>query len=132
MKIKSIDHLVLTVTDISRTCSFYAEILQMEEVTFLNDRKALKFGDQKINLHLKGQEFEPKARKPTAGSLDICLTVATPLHEVTSELQAKDIRIELGPVKRTGANHTLISIYIRDPDGNLIELSNMISPASKS
>jgi catechol 2,3-dioxygenase-like lactoylglutathione lyase family enzyme len=126
MKIKSIDHLVLTVADISRTCRFYTEILQMEEVTFLNDRKALKFGDHKINLHQQGQEFNPKAHKPKAGSIDICFVVETPLHEVISELQAKDIQIEQGPVERTGANHALISIYIRDPDGNLIELSNII------
>ena len=125
MKIKSIDHLVLTVSDISRSCRFYTEVLHMEEITFLDNRKALRFGDHKINLHRKGQEYEPKAQNPTTGSLDICFLVETPLYVVISDLNAKGIQIEEGPIERTGAKHSLISIYIRDPDGNLIELSNI-------
>jgi catechol 2,3-dioxygenase-like lactoylglutathione lyase family enzyme len=124
MKIKSIDHIVLTVSDISQTCRFYTKILGMEEITFLNDRKALKFGNQKINLHLKGREFDPKAKEPTPGSADICLIVETPLQKVISQLKRSGIQIEDGPLERTGAQGALISIYIRDPDGNLLELSN--------
>jgi len=124
MKIKSIDHIVLTVSDITRTCRFYTQILGMEEITFSNNRKALKFGSQKINLHLKGHEFDPKAKRPTPGSADICLLVETPLHEVINRLRKYGIQIEKGPLERTGAQGSLISIYIRDPDGNLVELSN--------
>jgi len=125
MKIESIDHIVLTVSDISRTCRFYTQILRMEEVTFLNNRKALIFGNQKINLHLKGHEFDPKAKRPTPGSADICFIVETPLHEVINRMTKYGIPIEEGPVDRTGAQGALTSIYIRDPDGNLIELSNI-------
>lgn len=125
MKIESIDHIVLTVSDISRTCRFYTQILRMEEVTFLNNRKALIFGNQKINLHLKGHEFDPKAKRPTPGSADICFIVETSLHEVINRMTKYGIPIEEGPVDRTGAQGALTSIYIRDPDGNLIELSNI-------
>ena len=124
MKIKSIDHIVLTVSDITQTCRFYTKILGMEEITFSNNRKALKFGSQKINLHLKGHEFDPKAKRPTPGSADICLIVETSLHEVINRLRKYGIQIEEGPLERTGAQRSLISIYIRDPDGNLVELSN--------
>lgn len=96
----------------------------MEEITFSNNRKALKFGSQKINLHLKGHEFDPKAKRPTPGSADICLIVETSLHEVINRLRKYGIQIEEGPLERTGAQRSLISIYIRDPDGNLVELSN--------
>lgn len=130
MKIESIDHIVFTVSDISRTCRFYTQILGMEEVTFLNSRKALIFGNQKINLHLKGHEFDPKAKRPTPGSADICFIVETSLREVINRMTKYGIPIEEGPVDRTGAQGALTSIYIRDPDGNLIELSN-IKEASK-
>jgi catechol 2,3-dioxygenase-like lactoylglutathione lyase family enzyme len=131
MKIKSIDHLVLTVSDIELSCRFYTEVLHMEEITFLNNRKALRFGDQKINLHRKGQEFEPKAQNPTTGSLDICFVAETPLHKIIEELNAKDIVIEQGPIERTGAKYGLLSIYIRDPDGNLIEIANRTESADQ-
>ena len=130
MKIESIDHIVFTVSDISRTCRFYTQILGMEEVTFLNSRKALIFGNQKINLHLKGHEFDPKAKRPTPGSADICFIVETSLREVINRMTKYGIPIDEGPVDRTGAQGALTSIYIRDPDGNLIELSN-IKEASK-
>jgi catechol 2,3-dioxygenase-like lactoylglutathione lyase family enzyme len=125
MKIKSIDHIVLTVSDISQTCRFYTQILGMEEITFLNNRMALKFGNQKINLHLKGHEYDPKAKQPTPGSTDICFIVETSLHEVINRLRKYGIPIEDGPIERTGAQGSLHSIYIRDPDGNLLELSNI-------
>ncbi|WP_455371338.1 VOC family protein [Petrachloros mirabilis] len=125
MKIKSIDHIVLTVSDIAQTCRFYSQMLGMEEITFLNDRKALIFGSQKINLHLKGHEYDPKAKQPTPGSTDICFIVETPILEVINRLRKYGILIEDGPIERTGAKGSLLSIYIRDPDGNLLELSNM-------
>ena len=96
----------------------------MEEINF-NGRKALKFGSQKINLHQAGQEFEPKAQTPMPGSADLCFIVDTPLDKVIQELQENNITIIEGPVKRTGAISALSSVYIRDPDNNLIELSNL-------
>lgn len=125
MEIESIDHIVLTVSDITQTCRFYTQILGMEEITFLNDRKALRFGSQKINLHLKGHEFDPKAKQPTPGSADICFIAGTSLDEVINRLRKYGIQIEEGPIERAGAQGFLISIYIRDPDGNLLELSNI-------
>lgn len=124
MKIQSLDHLVLTVADIERTCQFYTTILGMEMVTFNNNRLALKFGQQKINLHQLGHEFEPKAEFPTPGSADICLISQTPLKEVIAELQTHHVKIEQGPLPKHGALGDLESIYLRDPDHNLIEISN--------
>jgi catechol 2,3-dioxygenase-like lactoylglutathione lyase family enzyme len=124
MKVESLDHLVLTVADMERTIRFYTRILGMEEITFGNNRKALAFGDQKINLHQYGNEFEPKAKTPCPGSADLCFISATPVREWQSFLQSNGIPIEEGPVKRTGAKGPILSIYIRDPDGNLIEISN--------
>jgi catechol 2,3-dioxygenase-like lactoylglutathione lyase family enzyme len=124
MKVTALDHLVLTVADIERTIRFYTNFLGMEEVTFGNNRKALAFGDQKINLHQYGNEFEPKARKPCPGSADLCFISPTAVQEWQTFLTANGIPIEEGPVRRTGAKGTIQSIYIRDPDGNLIEISN--------
>ena len=124
MKVNALDHLVLTVTDLERTIRFYTKILGMEEITFGNNRKALGFGDQKINLHEYGKEFEPKAKKPCPGSADLCFISTTPIQEWQTFLVSNGIPIEEGPVKRTGAKGTIHSIYIRDPDGNLIEISN--------
>ncbi|KAN0006561.1 hypothetical protein ACTFIU_003274 [Dictyostelium citrinum] len=127
MLIDRLDHLVLTVSDIEKTCNFYENILGMKVITFGkdNDRKALTFGNQKINLHKKGAEFEPKAHLPTAGSADLCFITITPLHEVITELFEKNITIEEGPCERTGAlSKPILSVYIRDPDQNLIEISN--------
>lgn len=126
MKISHLDHLVLTVADIEATCRFYQEILGMEIQTFANNRKALKFGQQKINLHQKGNEFEPKATHPTPGSADFCFITGTPIREVKEELINKNIPLLESEVKRTGANGPIISVYFRDPDGNLIEVSNYL------
>ncbi|EKE75672.1 VOC family protein [Gallaecimonas xiamenensis] len=126
MKISHLDHLVLTVADIDRSCAFYSQALGMDLVTFKGDRKALAFGQQKINLHQAGQEFEPKAQHPAPGSADLCFITHTPLAQVMSELAELGIALEAGPVERTGATGPLLSIYLRDPDHNLIELSNLL------
>jgi len=123
MKIKKIDHLVLTVKDIEKSCFFYSEILGMETVNFGQGRKAVAFGDQKINFHQVGKEFEPKAKLPTPGSGDLCFITESPLSEVISHLQSCGVEIIEGPVKRSGANGSITSIYIRDPDQNLIEVA---------
>jgi len=125
MKINRVDHLVLTVSDIARTLKFYTEILNMEEVDF-DGRKALKFGDQKINLQQKDKTIDPKAKVPTPGSADFCLISDTELKDVIKELQAKNITTITGPVERTGASGKILSLYLRDPDDNLIEISNYL------
>ena len=119
-----LDHLVLTVRDIDASVKFYAQVLGMRVETFDNGRKALHFGIAKINLHQCGREFEPKALHPTSGSADLCFVVRTPLRDVIERLRARGVEILLGPVKRTGAQGEIQSVYIRDPDGNLIELSS--------
>ncbi|MET0550483.1 MAG: VOC family protein [Xanthomonas sp.] len=124
MQIDHLDHLVLTVADIEATCAFYARVLGMRVVSFGEGRKALAFGEQKINLHRHGREFEPKARMPTPGSADLCFLTATPLAQVAEELHAAAVPIEDGPVQRTGARGPILSLYFRDPDGNLIEVAN--------
>jgi catechol 2,3-dioxygenase-like lactoylglutathione lyase family enzyme len=126
MRIDRLDHLVLTVADIDATCRFYAGVLGMQIVTFGTGRKALAFGRQKINLHQAGHEFEPKAKQPMPGSADVCLITETPLADVIVELSALGIPIEDGPVARTGATGPIQSVYLRDPDGNLIEVSNYL------
>jgi len=122
--IARIDHFVLTVASIDATCAFYGRVLGMETVTFAGGRKALAFGHQKINLHEVGREFEPKAQRPTSGSGDFCLISDTPLDAIIAHLHAQGVAIELGPVDRTGAMGPLRSVYFRDPDGNLVEVSN--------
>ena len=126
MKISHLDHLVLTVADIETTCKFYQSALNFEVIDFGENRKALQFGTQKINLHQTGKEFEPKAFRPTAGSADLCFIAETPLNEVITHLQAQQIEIIEGPVQRTGAMGKILSIYFRDPDQNLIEISNAL------
>ena len=126
MKISRIDHFVLTVASIEATCAFYRDVLGMEVVTFAGGRHALSFGTQKINLHEVGREFEPKSARPTAGSGDFCLIADTPLEQVIAELQARGIAIEEGPVSRTGATGLIRSVYIRDPDDNLVEIANCV------
>ncbi len=126
MEIKNIDHLVLTVADIEKSIEFYTQILGFEVVTFEDNRKALTFGNQKINLHQKGKEFEPKAEKPTPGSADLCFISSTDIYDVLEELQQKNFEIIEGIVDRTGALGKIKSIYFRDPDLNLIEVSNYL------
>lgn len=124
MRIDRIDHFVLTVADIEATCAFYRAALGMEVVVFGAGRKALSFGGQKINLHQRGAEFLPNARTATPGSADFCLTTTVPMDDVIAHLTAQGIAIEDGPVPRTGARAPLTSVYVRDPDGNLVEISN--------
>jgi len=124
MRIDRIDHFVLTVANIQTTCDFYARVLGMSVVTFGQGRKALLFGRQKINLHEVGKEFEPKARVPTAGSADFCLITDTPIDAVITHLEASGVPVAEGPVRRTGATGAIWSVYLRDPDQNLVEVSN--------
>ena len=126
MKIDAIDHLVLTVRDIEATCAFYGKVLGMQVVTFGEGRKALAFGSQKINVHQQGHEFEPKADRPTPGSGDLCLVTSVALAEVITHLKACGVEVIDGPVKRSGAVGTLLSVYFRDPDLNLVEVSNTL------
>jgi catechol 2,3-dioxygenase-like lactoylglutathione lyase family enzyme len=127
MKIDRLDHLVLTVTNIEATCAFYSRVMGMEVVSFSEGRKALSFGAQKINLHQHGQEFEPKANQPTPGSGDLCFITQTPLAQVSEHLVSCGVVIIEGPVQRTGAMGAILSLYFRDPDLNLIEVSNYCS-----
>lgn len=126
--IDRLDHLVLTVRDIAVTCEFYSRVLGMAVITFGDDRKALQFGRQKLNLHQAGQEFEPKALRPTAGSADLCFITPMPLTDVLRHLEACGVSVEAGIVPRTGAMGAIDSIYIRDPDGNLLEISSYSEP----
>lgn len=126
LKVKSLDHLVLTVKNIEETSEFYKTILGMEIISFGENRKALKFGNQKINLHEIGKEFEPKADKPTSGSADLCFITENDLEELLSHLKNKNVEIIEGICKRTGAIGEIESIYFRDPDLNLIEISKYV------
>ena len=124
MRINRLDHLVLTVTDLDRTVEFYTAVLGMEVCTFGGGRTALHFGSCKINLHEAGNEFEPKAQRPTPGSADLCFVADDPLDDIAAELARARVPVEEGPVTRAGAQGTLTSLYVRDPDHNLIEISN--------
>ncbi|KJY50392.1 VOC family protein [Bifidobacterium mellis] len=122
MRITGLDHLVITVRDVDATCAFYREVLGMQVQTFGNGRLALKFGRQKINIHEAGHEIDPKADRPTPGSVDLCLLVEDSLDDVVAALDEHRVDY-LGPVSRTGADGAINSVYVRDPDRNLIELS---------
>lgn len=124
--IDGLDHLVLTVRDLRATVTFYVEVLGMQEVRYGEGRTALRFGRQKLNLHEAGNEFDPKADRPTPGSADLCFLTTVPLEQVTDRLRAAAVAIVEGPVLRTGAVGTIRSIYFRDPDGNLIEVANEV------
>ena len=126
MKIDSLDHLVLTVKDIEATASFYSRVLGMDIIAFAAGRKALSFGAQKINLHQHGREFEPKAHQPTPGSADLCFITSVPIGEVVTHLSSCNVAVIEGPVQRTGATGPILSVYFRDPDMNLIEVSNRL------
>jgi catechol 2,3-dioxygenase-like lactoylglutathione lyase family enzyme len=128
MKIDRIDHVVLTVRDLARTCDFYSRVLGMQVIRF-DGRTALAFGRQKFNLHQAGREFEPKADRPTPGSADFCLITDTPIAEVIGHLQTCGVEILEGPARRTGATGAIVSVYFRDPDDNLVEVSNYAQSA---
>ena len=127
MNIDRIDHVVMTVRSVDATCAFYERVLGMQAVTFGGGRRALAFGRQKINLHEAGREFEPKAHFAAPGTLDICLVTTTPLPQVIEHLARCNVTIIEGPVAKTGATGPLRSVYFRDPDQNLIEVSNYIT-----
>jgi catechol 2,3-dioxygenase-like lactoylglutathione lyase family enzyme len=127
VRIRSLDHLVLTVADVERTVRFY-ESLGMRLERFGEGRIALRFGDQKLNLHRAGAEIAPHAERPTRGSADLCFLVDDSIDEVAAALARAGVPIEVGPVPRTGATGELCSIYVRDPDGNLVELSQPLPP----
>lgn len=124
LQMDRLDHLVLTVRDIDATCDFYARALGMEIVTFGEKRQALKFGRQKINLHQAGRAFHPKAHNPGPGTADLCFVTRCPIADVVDHLTRQGIAIESGPVIRTGALGPIQSVYIRDPDKNLLEIAN--------
>ncbi|WP_349258433.1 VOC family protein [Stackebrandtia sp.] len=123
MEIARLDHLVLTVADIDATVRFYRDVLGMRPVEFGQGRRALLFGQSKINLHRSGHEIKPNAARATAGSADLCLVTTTPLDRVRAHIESRGVSIEEGPVERTGALGPITSLYLRDPDGNLIEVS---------
>ncbi|MEM0964125.1 MAG: VOC family protein [Bacteroidota bacterium] len=125
--IDRLDHLVLTVRDTRATVAFYSDALGMEEVTFGAGRTALRFGDQKLNLHEAGREIDPKAALPTPGSADLCFVTSLPLDDAVDRLRSAGIDILLGPVGRTEATGPIQSVYVRDPDGNLVEISTYVS-----
>ncbi|WP_323784043.1 VOC family protein [Thalassovita sp.] len=126
----ALDHLVLTVADLSETVAFYSDVLGMRAERFdaadNSNRWALYFGTQKINLHQAGAEFLPKARNATPGSADLCFLSQTPVDDWVLHLAETGVEIEQGPVPRSGATGPIQSIYLRDPDGNLIEISNPV------
>jgi catechol 2,3-dioxygenase-like lactoylglutathione lyase family enzyme len=124
--IDHLDHLVLTCVDVEATQRFYVDVLQMELETFGDGRMAFRFGNQKINLHVRGKEYEPKAHIPAPGALDLCFIAAVPLDRVIERLGQMNVPIIEGPVERTGATRKLRSVYMRDPDFNLIEISEYL------
>lgn len=126
MRIDRFDHVVLTVADVDATCAFYQRVLGMAVVSFGDGRKALAFGQQKINLHAHGREFEPKAERPTPGSADFCLITGVPVADLLAHLSVEGVTVVEGPVRRTGATGPIVSIYFRDPDRNLVEVANVI------
>jgi catechol 2,3-dioxygenase-like lactoylglutathione lyase family enzyme len=130
MKISHLDHLVLTVRDIDATIAFYARVLGMKQVVFGDGRHALAFGRQKINLHPAGREFSPRADRATPGSADLCFIADEPLDRVIAHLRTCEVEVLEGPVRRTGAVGELRSVYFRDPDLNLIEVSEYIAPGA--
>jgi catechol 2,3-dioxygenase-like lactoylglutathione lyase family enzyme len=123
MRIDRLDHLVLTVADIAATVDFYTRVLGMAEASSGPGRTALVFGRTKINLHLAGHEFEPKAGHPAPGTGDFCLITTDPMEQVIADLTAHGVPVEVGPVERAGALGPMLSVYFRDPDQNLVEVS---------
>ena len=126
MLISTLDHLVITVHNIEKSCTFYETVLGLEIISFGDGRKAIKVGDQKISLHQTGKEISPCAKHPTPGSADICFTTPKPISDYLRHLKNSGIDIELGPVKRHGVFGAMDSVYFRDPDGNLLEVSHYL------
>ena len=131
MNLQKIDHLVLTVADIERSCRFYCDVMGMRRVMFGENRTALHFGESKINLHPIGWDYYLKANNPTTGSADLCFIVDEDVCTLKISLKALGVEVIEGPIARTGASGDLLSIYMRDPDGNLIELANQTSESEK-
>lgn len=131
MRVERLDHLVLTVKNVEASCAFYTKVLGMKEVTFQSGRKAVAFGNQKINFHEYGKEFDPKALRPAPGSADLCFITRDPIAQIISHLDTCGVTVIEGPVKRAGAMGPMTSIYIQDPDQNLIEIAvyNQETPA---
>ncbi|WP_114454742.1 VOC family protein [Halopolyspora algeriensis] len=129
ISIDRVDHLVLTVTDVDRAVDFYERILGMEAVTFPGDRRAVRLGHQTIKLHAASELVEPTATHPVPGAANLCLVTNNAISEVQEHLRANDVRIEEGPVSRTGTDGSITSLYLQDPDGNLIELARYDEPA---
>ena len=123
MDITGLDHFVLTVEDVETTCEFYSDVLDAEIVTFGEGRKAIQFGDQKINLHPAGDEFDPKAGRPTPGAGDFCVVTETAIETVERRLREAGVEIVHGPVEQPGATGPMTSVYFDDPDGNLVEIA---------
>ncbi len=130
IKIEALDHLVLTVADLEASCAFYTGLLGMKAEVFTGTdgtrRHALTFGQQKINLHKAGEEFAPHAKDATPGSADLCFLTGASVEDAAAKLRACGVAIEEGPIKRTGARGPILSIYFRDPDGNLLEISEQL------
>ncbi len=124
MQVDRLDHLVLTVKNIEISCAFYTKVMGMRAVTFQGGRKAVAFGNQKINFHEYGQEFNPKAMDPSPGSADLCFITRVPIAQIINHLDTCGVTIIEGPVERTGAMGPMTSVYIRDPDQNLIEIAS--------
>lgn len=126
MKIDGIDHLAITVADMAKTMEFYRRVLGAEADTFGAGRTALRLGRNKLNLHDAETHAIPVAARPTPGAIDICFLAETPIADVVLHLQACDVAIEVGPVERSGTHGPILSVYIRDPDGNLVEIANQL------
>ncbi|NQW01383.1 MAG: VOC family protein [Rhodospirillales bacterium] len=126
MIIDRIDHIVLTVASVAATIDFYERVLGMTAITFAGGRRALSFGNQKINLHPWPSPYPELAKSPTPGAGDFCLITQTPIDDVVLHLQACGVAVEVGPVAKSGATGPLLSVYFRDPDGNLVEVSNLV------
>jgi len=126
IRIKNLDHLVITASDLQVTIDFYTKVLGMEHVAFGDNLHAIHFGDQKFNIHDASTDVSPKAKNIVPGAADFCLISETPVSQVIQHLQDCGITVEQGPVMRSGAAGTLESVYFRDPDGNLVEVSNVI------
>jgi len=130
--IDRLDHLVLTVQDIEATCRFYEQVLGMKPTTFGDGRRALQYGQQKIHLHQAGHELEPKAQRPVPGSADLCFLTSVPLEQAVRQIEANGAEIIEGPVQRMGAAGPILSVCLRDPDGNLIEVANAHAPGQST